>query len=219
MSFKPLPGVFKLRIMRISFIYLRGDFSARVDHMEELKGKRICMLAGEGFEDTELMYPLYRLRYECCADVTVAGLEKGGTITGKHGLPVTADASFKEINANDFDALVIPGGQGPDHIRIYPEVIKFVQDFDRTGKTIAAICHGVQILITARLLKGKRATGWKSLVVDIEDAGAKYVNEPLVTDRQYIFSRQPTDLGYFCDAIIQALSKQSMRAIRLAAPR
>jgi protease I len=187
--------------------------------MEELKGKKICMLAGEGFEDMELMYPLYRLRYECGADVTVAGAGRGQTITGEHGMSVSADASFKDLSVNDFDALVIPGGHGPDNIRIYPEVIKFVQDFDRSGKTIASVCHGVQILITARLLKGKRATGWKSLVVDIEDAGARYVNEPLVTDRQYIFSRQPSDLGYFCDAIIRALVQPSRQMIRMAAPR
>jgi protease I len=80
------------------------------------------------------------------------------------------------------------------------------QDFDRTGKPIAAICHAVQILITARLLKGKDATGWKSLVVDIEDAGAKYIDKPLVRSQQYIFSRQPTDVGFFCDAIINSLS-------------
>ncbi len=173
--------------------------------MEELKGKRIVMLAGEGFEDMEMMYPLYRMRYEGCANVTVAGLEKGKTITGKNGLQVTAEAAFRDLKVDDYDCLVIPGGQGPDHIRIYPEVIRFVQEFDRTGKPIASVCHGVQILITARLLKGKRATGWKSLVVDIEDAGATYVNEPLVTDAQYIFSRQPTDLGYFCDAIFRVL--------------
>jgi protease I len=173
--------------------------------MEELKGKRIVMLAGEGFEDMEMMYPLYRLRYEGCANVTVAGLNRGDTITGKNGLTVTADAAFKDLKADDFDCLVIPGGQGPDHIRIYPEVIRFVQDFDKTGRPIASVCHGVQILITARLLKGRKATGWKSLVVDIEDAGATYVNEPLVTDAQYIYSRQPTDLGYFCDAIFRAL--------------
>lgn len=181
--------------------------------MEELKGKKIVMLAGEGFEDMELMYPLYRLRYEGCANVTVAGLEKGQAITGKNGLQVTADAAFKDLSVNDFDCLVIPGGQGPDHIRIYPEVIRFVQDFDRTGKPIASVCHGVQILITAKLLKGRRATGWKSLVVDIEDAGAKYVNEPLVTDAQYMFSRQPTDLGFFCDAIIKSLKGEDMQPL------
>jgi protease I len=173
--------------------------------MEELKGKRIVLLAGQGFEDMELMYPLFRLRYEACADVMVAGLNKGETITGKNGLQVTADIAFRDLNVDGFDCLVIPGGQGPDHIRIYPEVIRFVQGFDNTGKPIASICHGVQILITAKLLKGKQATGWKSLVVDIEDAGATYINEPLVTDAQYIFSRQPTDLGYFCDAILRAL--------------
>jgi protease I len=185
--------------------------------MEELKGKRIVMLAGEGFEDTELMYPLYRFKYECRADVRVAGPGKGMTLTGKYGLPVTTDIAFKDLKAADYDCLVIPGGQSPDHIRIYPEVIKFVQDFDRTGKTIASVCHGVQILITARLLKGKRATGWKSLAVDIEDAGAKYVDEPLVTDSQYIFSRQPEDLGFFCDAIIRTLKGESLQPLVEAA--
>ena len=131
--------------------------------------------------------------------------DRGRIDQGPEGQTITTGWSF-------------PGGHGPDNIRIYPEVIKFVQDFDKTGKTIAAVCHGVQILITARLLKGKRATGWKSLVVDIEDAGATYVNEPLVTDRQYIFSRQPTDLGFFCDAIIRSLAKPSRPTIRMAAP-
>ncbi len=174
--------------------------------MNELSGKKIVMIAGDGFEDMELMYPLYRLKYEACADVTLAGIKAGQNLTGKNGMPVTTDAAIRDLNVNDFDALVIPGGQSPDHIRIYPEVIKFVQDFDKTGKPIAAICHAVQILITARLLKGKDATGWKSLVVDIEDAGAKYIDKPLVRSQQYIFSRQPSDVGFFCDAIINSLS-------------
>jgi protease I len=185
--------------------------------MEELKGKRIVMLAGDGFEDTELMYPLFRLRNEACADVTVAGSRELETLTGKNGLRVTAELSFKDLKVDNFDALVIPGGQSPDHIRINPDVIKFVQDFDRTGKPIAVICHGVQILITARLLKGKRATGWKSLVVDIQDAGAEYVDEPLVTDDQYIFSRQPADLGFFCDAIIRSVRGESLQPLVEAA--
>jgi protease I len=185
--------------------------------MEELKGKRIIMLAGDGFEDMELMYPLFRLRNEACADVTVAGLKELEVLTGKNGLQVTTELSFKDLKVDDYDALVIPGGQSPDHIRIYPDVIKFVQDFDRTGKPIAAICHGAQILITARLLKGRRATGWKSLVVDIEDAGAQYVDEPLVTSDQYMFSRQPSDLGFFCDAIIRSLRGESLQPLVEAA--
>ncbi len=185
--------------------------------MEELKGKKIVLLAGEGFEDMELMYPLYRLRYECGADVAVAGLEKGMTITGKRGLTVEAGLAFKDLRTDDYDCLVIPGGQGPDHIRIFPEVIRFVQDFDKTGKPVASICHGIQILITARLLKGRRATGWKSLAVDIEDAGATYLNEPLVADGQYVFSRQPSDLGFFCDAIIRSLRGESLQPLAEAA--
>ncbi len=185
--------------------------------MEELRGKKIVMLAGEGFEDMELMYPLFRLRYECGADVVVAGLNKGMKINGKYGMSVDADIAFKDLKADDYDCLVIPGGQGPDHIRIFPEVIKFVQAFDKTGKPIASICHGVQILVTARLLKGKRATGWKSLAVDIEDAGASYVDEPLVASGQYMFSRQPTDLGFFCDAIIRTLRGESLQPLVEAA--
>ena len=174
------------------------------------------MIAGNGFEDMELMYPLFRLRYEACADVTVAGIEAGQNLVGEHGMPVTTDAAIEDLDVNDFDALVIPGGHSPDNIRIYPEVIKFVQDFDRTGKPIAAICHAPQILITARLLKGKQATGWKSLVVDIEDAGATYVDSPLVMSQQYIFSRQPSDAGFFCDAIINSLSPaESQTAVEI----
>jgi len=185
--------------------------------MNELKGRKIVIIAGDGFEDTELMYPLYRLRNEAGADVTVAGPKELGTITGKNGLSVVTEASFNDIRPDAFDALIIPGGQSPDHIRVYPEVIKLVQAFDQTGKPIASICHGIQILITARLLKGKDATGWKSLKVDIEDAGAKYIDRPLVTSQQYIFSRQPSDLGFFCDAIIQSLSPgKSMTAAEMA---
>lgn len=185
--------------------------------MNELKGRKIVMIADDGFEDTELMYPLYRLKYETCADVTLAGVQKGKTIKGKHGLPVTTDAAIKDLSADDYDALIIPGGGSPDHLRIHQEVIKFVQDFDRTGKTIAAVCHGPQILITARLLKGKDATAWKSLKVDVEDAGAKYLDRPVVTSQQYIFSRQPSDLGFFCDAIIGSLSPgKSVSAAEMA---
>jgi protease I len=185
--------------------------------MEELKGKRIIMLAGNGFEDMELMYPLYRLGNEACADVTVAGLKELEVLTGKRGMQVTAELSFKDLKVDDYDALVIPGGQSPDHIRIYPDVIKFVQEFASTGKPIAAICHGVQVLITAKLLKGRTATGWKSLSVDIEDAGATYLDEPLVTSDQYIFSRQPSDLGFFCDAIIRSLRGESLQPLVEAA--
>jgi protease I len=174
--------------------------------MNELRGKKIVMIAGKGFEDMELMYPLFRFRYEACADVTIAGIAAGQYLAGEHGMSVVTDAAIKDLKADDFDALVIPGGHSPDNIRIFPEVIKFVQDFAKTGKPIAAICHAVQILITARLLKGKEATGWKSLRVDIEDAGATYIDKPLVRSEQYIFSRQPSDAGFFCDAIINALS-------------
>lgn len=175
------------------------------------------MIAGDGFEDMELMYPLFRLMHEAGADVTVAGPKELETLTGKNGLKVVTEASFKDIVPGDYDALVIPGGGSPDHIRIFPEVIRLVQDFDKTGKPVASICHGIQILITARLLKGKDATGWKSLAVDIQDAGAKYIDKPLVMSGQYIFSRQPSDLGFFCDAIIQALSPgKSMTAAEMA---
>jgi protease I len=174
--------------------------------MNELKGKKIVIIAGQDFEDMELMYPLYRLRNEACADVLVAGLEKGETITGEHGMSLKTHAAIKDLNVDDFDALVIPGGHSPDHLRWHNDVIKFVQDFDRTGKTIAAICHDPQILITAKLLNGKDATCYKSIVVDVENAGAKFIDRPLVKSQQYLFSRNPGDLGFFCDAIINSLS-------------
>jgi protease I len=174
--------------------------------MNELKGKKIVIICGQGFEDMELMYPLYRLRNEACAEVTVAGLSQGETITGEHGMSVRTDAAIQDLNANDFDALVIPGGHSPDNLRWHPKVIKFVQDFDKTGKPIAAICHGPQILITARLLNGKDATCYKSIMVDVENAGATFIDKPLVKSQQYLFSRNPGDLGFFCDAILNSLS-------------
>ena len=175
--------------------------------MEELSGKKICILSGQGFEDMELMYPLFRLRYEACAHVQVVGMKKGDTLTGEHGMTVTVDESLDKVRPGDFDALVIPGGHSPDNIRIIPEIVKFVQDFAKTGKPIAAICHAPQLLITAKLLDGLDATGWKSIKVDMENAGARYHDKPLVTSRQYIFSRNPRDCGYFCDAIIRALTE------------
>lgn len=173
--------------------------------MDELKGRKICILSGQGFEDMELMYPLFRLGYEACARVQVVGLKKGEALVGEHGITVNADASLDEVNPDDFDALVMPGGHSPDNLRIHAQAVKFVQDFAKTGKPIAAICHAPQLLITAGLLDGLDATGWQSIRVDMENAGARYHDKPLVTSRQYIFSRSPWDCGYFCDAIIRAL--------------
>jgi protease I len=174
--------------------------------MEELSGKKICILAGQGFEDMELMYPLFRLRYEACANVQVVGMKKGDRLVGEHGMPVTVDVSLDEASPGDYDALVIPGGYSPDKLRLNPEPVKFVQEFAETGRPIAAICHGPQLLITAKLLDGLDATGWQSIRVDLENAGAHYHDKPLVASKQYIFSRKPEDCGYFCDAIMRALS-------------
>lgn len=180
--------------------------------MDELKGKRICIIADDGFEDSEMIYPLIRLKYEAGANVHIAGLKKGSKITGKYGIPVMVDTTFKEVKAANFDALIIPGGSSPDHIRIYPEVTRIVQEFNRANKVIASICHGIQVLITAKVLKGKKATGYKSLIVDIENSGARYEDKPLVVDKNYIFSRMPSDLGHFCDAILKAMLVKPVKA-------
>lgn len=185
--------------------------------MDELKGKRICILAGQGFEDMELLYPLFRLKYEAGADVRIIGMKKGETLYGKNGMSVSVDDAITDVSPDDFDALVIPGGYSPDHLRIHDEPVSFIRNFDRAGKPIAAICHGPQLLITARLLKDMDATCWPSLVVDLENAGARFHDQPLVTSRQYIFSRMPADCGHFCNAIINALAtKGGMEAAQAA---
>ncbi|MEM2237150.1 MAG: type 1 glutamine amidotransferase domain-containing protein [Candidatus Caldarchaeum sp.] len=162
---------------------------------------KACILAGPEFEDLELYYPLIRLKEEGY-EVTVVGPEKT-VYTGKNGINVEAEKSIDEVKPDDFDVLVIPGGWAPDRLRRNRKVVDFVAKFFNAGKTVAAICHGPQLLISAKTLKGYTATCAAAIKDDVENAGAKYVDKPVVVDRNLITSRGPSDLHLFVKAIIK----------------
>lgn len=171
----------------------------------ELKGKRVAVLVENQYQEMEVWYPLLRRR-EAGAEVVTLGKEAGKTYTSKLGYPVVADRAFESASAEEFDALVVPGGYAPDILRRYPEVLKLVRDMDAAGKVVAAICHAGWVLCSAGILKGRRATCFFAIKDDVINAGARYSDEEVVVDRNLITSRVPTDLPAFCREIIRALS-------------
>ncbi len=171
-----------------------------------IEGKRIAILVEEGFEDSELTRPMAELK-KAGAAITVVGGEAGKTYNGKHGREqVTADSAAEEVTSEDFAALVIPGGGAPEKMRLNPHMVQLAQDMNAARKTIASICHGAQLLITADILRGRTATCWKGIRDDVKNAGAEYRDEPVVVDGNLISSRMPSDIPVFVKAIKEALS-------------
>lgn len=168
-----------------------------------LKGKRIAILAGPEYEDLELHYPYLRLMEEG-AEVKVLAVRKE-VVKGKHGLFIEANLAVEEANPEDFDCVIIPGGWAPDRLRRDQKVLNFVKKIYERGGIVAAICHGPQVLISAGILKGKRATCVSAIKDDVINAGAKYEDSPVVRDGNIITSRVPSDLPFFCREIINAL--------------
>lgn len=153
-------------------------------------------MAADDFEDTELAYPLYRLLEEGF-DVELATLD-GGEVTGKHGYAFEGDIGIKEARTADYSLLLLPGGKSPENLRIEaPESVELVEKFDEAGKPVAAICHGAQILISADVLEGRRATCYWSIRDDLENAGAEFVDRSVVVDGKMVTSRHPDDLPDF----------------------
>jgi len=171
----------------------------------ELKGKRIAILAEEMYQELELWYPLLRMR-EAGAEVKVIGTGSADTYGSKHGYPVTVDAAADEVSADDFDALIIPGGYAPDRMRRYPALLNLVREMDAQGKVVAAICHAGWVLVSAGILEGRQATCFFAIKDDLVNAGATYVDAEMVRDGNLITSRTPEDLPAFCRAIIEALA-------------
>jgi protease I len=173
--------------------------------MMTLDGKRIAVLAEDLYEDLELWYPVIRMR-EAGAKVTLVGTGTATTYHGKHGLPVTVDASADQVSAADFDAVIVPGGYSPDRMRRHQSLLKLVRDAFAAGKVVAAICHGGWVPASAGILRGKRVTSFFSIKDDLVNAGAKWEDREVVVDGNLITSRDPDDLPAFCRAIIAALS-------------
>jgi len=166
---------------------------------------KVGFVVGQGFEDSELKIPYDRLRQAGLA-VEVIGARAGEELKGYRGKETArADRGIDEVRADEYDALVLPGGQSPDHLRADARFVELVQDFDATGRPLAAVCHGPQLLITARLVKGRTLTAWKTIQEDLRQIGADVKDEPVVIDRNWITSRQPSDLQAFSDAILEAL--------------
>ena len=171
-----------------------------------LAGKRVAMLVEDEFEDRELTGPLEALR-AAGATVTVIGPTAGAQFTGKRGdAVVTSDAAAGAVRMKDFDALVIPGGHAPDRMRMRHAMVDLARDAMDAGKTVAAICHAPQLLISANALRGRTLTCWPSIAIDVKNAGGLYVDKPVVEDGNLITSRKPDDVPAFCEAIIRALS-------------
>ena len=165
---------------------------------------KVLFIVGDEFEDIELLYPFYRVIEEGFQPV-IAGKEAGAKIVGKHGYSVVADISFKDVKVEDYLALVIPGGRGPEKIRILPEVKELTRKFFEMKKPIAAICHGPQVLISAGVVKGRKITSVASIKDDIIAAGGEYIDAPVVEDENLISSRHPGDLPFFAQSLIKAL--------------
>ena len=176
----------------------------------ELKGKKIAILATDGFEQSELTDPRKALNNAGATTVVIA--PKKGEIKGWNkkdwGQEVKVDLALADANPNNFDALILPGGvMNPDHLRMDPAAVNFVRQFVSTGKTVAAICHGPWTLLEAGALKGRTVTSWPSLKTDIKNAGGNWVDQAVVTDGQFIFSRKPDDIPAFNKAIIEAITQ------------
>jgi protease I len=173
----------------------------------ELSGTRVAILAETLYEDLELWYPYYRLR-EAGADVFVVGSGSAETYQSKHGYPVTVDAEADTVTASQFDAIVIPGGYSPDHMRRHPAMVKLVREAYEQHKIVAAICHAGWMLASANVVRGRTATSFRSIKDDMVNAGAVWVDREVVRDDNLVTSRTPADLPAFMRTIITALRER-----------
>jgi len=165
---------------------------------------RIGVLIENMFEDSEYKKPATAFK-KAKHELVHIGVKKGIVKGEKTSMKVKVEKAVSDVVASDCDALFIPGGYSPDRLRSHDEVVTFVKEFAATGKPIFFICHGVQLLITADLLKGRRVTGWKSLIQDIKNAGAEYLDQEVVEDGNFISSRYPADLPAFIKASLDKL--------------
>ncbi|MBS9721718.1 type 1 glutamine amidotransferase [Tianweitania sp. BSSL-BM11] len=176
--------------------------------MPAINQARIAILATDGFEQSELEVPLKKLR-DAGATVDVVSLEKGeikGWDQTDWGNKVPVDKTLSEVAPDQYDALVLPGGQiNPDKLRVESSAVDFVKNFYETGKPLAAICHAPWLLIEAGLVKGKRATSFKSIKTDMINAGANWEDKMTVQDGNMITARKPDDLESFVSTIIEAV--------------
>jgi protease I len=168
---------------------------------------RIAILIDQAFEDSEFRVPYDRLRAQG-HEVVIVGLQAGKRVEGKKGTEAaTIERSVEEVRAADFDALVIPGGYSPDHLRTSVKAVGFTRDFDKARKPLAAICHAGWMLAEADVADGRTVTSWPSIRTDLINAGARWVDREVVEDGNLITSRKPGDLPAFCDALLRQIAE------------
>jgi protease I len=177
------------------------------DDQLRLKGKKIISLVHHDFEDLELWYPILRLREEG-AIVDLAGEEAKTNYIGKYGVPAESDLAYSEVKAENYDAILVPGGWAPDKIRRFPEVLTLLQKMDQEQKPIGQICHAGWVLISAKILQGKKVTSTPGIRDDMENAGAIWLDEPVVTDGHLVSSRRPPDLPDYLREFINVLAEK-----------
>lgn len=164
---------------------------------------RALIVSADHFEDTELLVPFYRLEEEGL-EVDVASIARG-KIHGKHGYEVVVNKAMRDVSADDYDLLVLPGGKAPATLRKEQAAVAIAQDFMRRNKPVAAICHGPQILITAGVMQGRRATCYPSVAEELQAAGALYEDREVVVDDKLVTSRHPADLPAFMREMVRLL--------------
>jgi protease I len=181
----------------------------------DLKGIKVAILATDGFEQSELLEPKQALE-DAGAEVSIVSL-KSGEIKGwkdkNWGDPVAVDLTVDEARAGDFDALHLPGGViNPDKLRMDEKAVNFVKEFFAAGKPVAAICHAPWMLIEADVVDGKTLTSWTSIRTDLENAGAKWIDQEVVVDGQLITSRKPQDLPAYNEKMIEIFGQSAIHA-------
>ncbi|MFX1479934.1 MAG: type 1 glutamine amidotransferase domain-containing protein [Promethearchaeota archaeon] len=166
--------------------------------------KKIALLATDGYEDLELHYPRIRL-IEAGFETELISLHRR-EIIGKHGYPIKPDKLVKEANADDYDGIIVPGGtRNPDYLRRDEDALEFVAKINEQGKLVGAICHAGWVLISAKIIKDRRATSYFAIKDDMINAGAKFQDSSVVIDNNLITSRMPDDLPDFMKAVLKFL--------------
>lgn len=166
---------------------------------------RVAVIITDMFEDSEYTEPAKAFQ-EAGHTLVHVGLKGGETVHGKKDqTPVEIDQAVGQVKVEDFDALLIPGGYSPDKLRVDPDAVRFAGDFVRSGKPVFAICHAPQLLITADVIRGRKITGYASVVQDIKNAGAQYQDQEVVEDGRLVSSRNPGDLPAFIRASLRHL--------------
>ena len=176
-----------------------------------MTNKKIACLLASGFEDSEFRIPYDQLK-KAGYQVDIIGLKAGEELKGYKGKEtVKSEKAIDQVKPQEYQGLLIPGGMSPDQLRIDQRVVQFVKGFDATRRPLAAVCHGPQLLLTAKLVKGRTLTAWATVQGDLEQAGAKVVDDAVVTDQNWITSRKPEDLPKFSEAFISALQAEERK--------